>query len=172
MPKTGRVYLAMYTHPQPVKGRTEFLFEMGPRPQFDPTREGLAPLTLTAVKKLPKPFENALKEAVNEPMKLGKIRFAVEGGTAVATYYHPKDFLSPGDLRKRTNGLPYFMEAMALSHLRRTTSFLTRMSTSNEPSQPRRKQLLRIGITPFEPIPIRKWMEGLGQGIRWRMKNR
>lgn len=60
-------------------------------------------------------------------------------------------------------GMPYFVEAVAVSHLKRLG--LEQISTSASPSKERIKQLRRVELPINRKTGIDIWLCGLGRGI-------
>lgn len=96
---------------------------------------------------------------------LGHINYEIIQGEdgrkiAVTKDYYPKN------CTEYARGLGYYLEAVATSQLEKHYD-ITFISTSQRPNEPRRKQLEPVNLPINTPVPIRKWLLGLGKGIQF-----
>lgn len=128
---------------------------------------------IVSVKKIPEKF-NSLREGnpwapkgfgIHEQTEsIGNIQYRIivnqEGVINAESYiYYPKRF------RPNVKRLGYFLEAIAVNHLRKDFPDIL-VSTSKTPSQDRIKQLEKVGLKPFVEYETSKWLKSLGKGIK------
>ncbi|MFH1751004.1 MAG: hypothetical protein ABH863_04965 [Candidatus Micrarchaeota archaeon] len=97
--------------------------------------------------------------------RVGFIDYALIRTTAISHKYYPKHYL-----KRNLNGLPYFLEAMTAHHL--SSIGFQRMRTTPMPRGDRTDQLWRVALHVNESSPIRKWLIGMGRGIRGDIRKR
>jgi hypothetical protein len=122
---------------------------------------------------------------VKTPLDVGYATYRISldaPNLAVTSSYHPKSSFSARFRERRITpqiynslyGLPYYMEAITTSHLRKpkkfnnpVTSQITFISTSADPSDKRKKQLKEgVGLQISRRVRSRIWLKKLGVGIR------
>ena len=94
------------------------------------------------------------------PGPLGYIRYRRDGDTAVSTSYFPLFAMAS---RKGFRGLSYAIELRTASEMRlRCVSYL---STDENSSEKRIRQLARVGICANAPFHITEWLAAMRRGI-------
>ncbi len=119
------------------------------------------------VKKLPGQFQKEAQQWMEKRKlwmpEIGNIRYHLfqekMGRVPMSDGYYPKD--NAGE--SRFKGLPYFLEALCVTDLKR--SGFTHVMTSAKPGPSRENQLTLVGLPVRTPTPIRDWLLGMGRGL-------
>jgi hypothetical protein len=162
----GKIYLGVifYTCNEPDAKIDKYSIFMGPKKSFDN-------INLIALKRVPERWQPNLNEHFANysatriyPSKVGTINYRIpptnSGLIAYSVYYYPCRSLETGAARK----LPYFIEAITTHHIK--TTGISHISTSEGPEVVRIKQLEKVNLPVNEPVPIDRWLMGMGRGIR------
>ncbi len=118
---------------------------------------------------IPKKYQDTLTRNAVEwrerPAFLGQITYSLKESHATSTHYYPKGRIGAADLAK---GLGTVLEALCVTHLQKRG--IKTISTSDQHTLARRKQLSRIGLEPEKTYPIREWLDALKNDPRQREK--
>lgn len=149
---------------KPVHRGVHYVFIVARRREDLPREHFSAKLVMS--KTAPQEHVDDILALLKYPMKrlqLGHIDYALAAKRAISHKYYPKLF--PGDYGK---GLPYFLEAMTTAHLAR--GGFIHFGTTPKPRRDRQKQLERVGLPWGKKVMKRRWLLGMGRGIRGELK--